>query len=70
MQFFDEAKRAIFEEKVFGGDSKVSDFDPEKIALNPDNIPTLEIVFDAMQIKNRCCRMRLLTKTDFDRAYK
>ena len=68
--FFDRARQALYQEKVFGKDSTVVNYDPEKLMLNPGTVPPLEPIFDALGIKNMCCRMRLTGKTDFDRTYK
>lgn len=70
MQAFDACKIALYEETVFASDSKYAKFDPDKLALMPGAAPPLESIFDAFGIKNRCCRMRMLTKVDFDRQYK
>lgn len=70
MDFFEKAKTALYNEVVFGKDSVVKDYDPEKLALNPGNSPPLGEIFNALGIENRCCRMRMMTKMDFDRLYK
>jgi len=70
VEFFDKAKLALYQDTIFAKDSKYAKYDPEKLALNPGSAPPLESIFDALDIKNRCCRMRLLTKMDFDKMYK
>ena len=70
IEFFDAAKEAFYKEKIFGKDSAIKDYDPEKLALNPGSIPDLENLFEGLEIKNRCCRMRLLRKMAFDKLYK
>jgi DNA-directed RNA polymerase subunit N (RpoN/RPB10) len=42
-------------------DAKYKDFDPEKIVFKPNIYPNLENIFNALGIKNRCCRMHLST---------
>jgi len=70
MQAFDAAKIALYEDTVFATDSKLAGYDPEKLSLLPGSTPPLEPIFDALGIKNRCCRMHMMTKVDFDRQYK
>jgi len=70
LEFFEKARQAIYEEIVYAKDSKIKDFDPEKLALNPGSTPGLKKIFDALNIQNRCCRMRMLAKMDFDKLYK
>lgn len=70
MEFFDAAKQAMFAEEVFGKDSKVKDYDPEKLALNPGAVPKLQKIFEALGIDNRCCRARMMTIMPFDTMYK
>ena len=69
LQFYDISKTALLKDHLLNN-KNLSSYDPEKLALKPNNIPTMEIIFDAMGIKNRCCRMRIFCKTDFDLAYK
>ncbi len=70
MKFFDLARQAKFQEEVFGSNSEFKEYDPEKLALNPGSAESLENIFDALQINNRCCRMRMLSKMEFDKLYK
>lgn len=69
-EFFDLAKQAMYYEALYSDQSAYKDFDPDKLSLIPNVAPPLEPIFDALDIKNRCCRMRLLGKTDFDKMYK
>jgi len=69
MQFIDAAKYAIYEEKVFTN-PEFKDYAPDKMAFAAGITPTLEPLFDALRIKNRCCRMHIMAKTDFDKRYK
>jgi len=70
MEFIDEAKKAMTEEVVFDKNSTYADYDPEKIIFKPSVVPELGPIFDVLGIRNRCCRIRLTTKTDFDKRYK
>lgn len=70
IEFFDKAREAFYADVVFAENSKIKDYDPEKLALNPGSTPPLEDLLNAIGIKNRCCRMRLVTKMDFDKLYK
>lgn len=70
MRYVNLAKQAINEEAIYGEKSKYSEYDPEKISFNPDITPSMEKLFDALNIKKRCCRMHLLTVTEFDTYYK
>jgi hypothetical protein len=69
MEFFDLARQAKYQEEVFDSKSTVKDYDPEKLALNPGSVSSLKDIFDALNIKNRCCRMRMLTKMELDKIY-
>jgi DNA-directed RNA polymerase subunit N (RpoN/RPB10) len=69
IEFFDRAKEAKALEYVFQN-AELKDHDPEKLALNPGSSADLKDVFDALGIQNRCCRMRMLTKMEFDKLYK
>jgi hypothetical protein len=69
MEFFDKAKQAMYQETVFANTSKVKDYDPEKLALNPGAAPKLQPIFDALEINNRCCRIRMMTVMAFDQMY-
>jgi hypothetical protein len=70
IEFFDKAKTSLYEDVVFGPKSEYKDYDPEKLTLNPGSVPSLEELFDALEIKNRCCRMRISNKMEFDKMYK
>lgn len=70
MEFFDKAREAKYQEQVFSGTSHLKDYDPEKLALNPGTTASLKDIFDALKILNRCCRMRMLSKIEFDKLYK
>lgn len=67
-KFFDKAKQALYKEHI--ENSSYKDYDPEKMVFNPEITPSLENLFDELGIKNRCCRMHLVTKTEFDKIYK
>lgn len=55
---------------MFGKNSQFKEYDPEKLALNPGSSGSLKDIFDALGINNRCCRMRMLAKMEFDKLYK
>ena len=59
--FFTEAKKVLYN-KTYNN----SQIDPEKIILKKNKLPPLEIIFDALEIKNRCCRMHIFTKSNID----
>ncbi len=69
VEFFDKAKEATYLENVFNN-AELKNHDPEKLALNPGTSADLKNIFDALDIKNRCCRMRILSKMEFDKLYK
>jgi hypothetical protein len=69
-EFFECAKQAIYSDAVFGDKSKYANYDPEKMVFNPNITISLEHLFDALKIKNRCCRMHMVAKTEFDKIYK
>ena len=69
-EFVDKARQAIYNEAVFNKTSEYADYDPEKMVFNPSVTPSLEPLFEAIGIKNRCCRMHLIAKTEFDKIYK
>jgi DNA-directed RNA polymerase subunit N (RpoN/RPB10) len=68
--FIDQAQAIITKEKIYGKDSEHSKFDPDKVIFEPSITPTLEPLFDALQIANRCCRMHITSRTNFDGMYK
>lgn len=68
--FVDKARQAIYDDHVFGKTSEYADYDPEKMVFNPSIAPSLETLFDAIGIENRCCRMHLVAKVEFDKMYK
>jgi DNA-directed RNA polymerase subunit N (RpoN/RPB10) len=70
VKFIDSAREAIYNNVIFGDKSKYVDYDPEKMVFDPSITPSIEHVFDAIGIKNRCCRMHLVTKKAFDKIYK
>ncbi len=65
--FFQEARRIYTEELT---DTKYKDYDPEKLIFNHSITPPLEDILDAIGIKNRCCRMHLISVERFDKLYK
>lgn len=69
-EFINKAKESIYQEKVFGSNSKYKSYHPEKVVFNPEITPSIEDLFDALNIKNRCCRMHSISGTDFNKIYK
>jgi DNA-directed RNA polymerase subunit N (RpoN/RPB10) len=67
-EFFDHAKHAFITSSI--NESKHKDYDPEKLSFTPGAVPPLEPIFDAINIKNRCCRMRIMTRTNLESQYK
>lgn len=67
-EFIDLAKHA--QNLEFKETSKFSDYKPDKIQFATDAVPTLEGIFDALDIEKRCCRMHIMGKTEFDKMYK
>jgi len=67
MDFFDKAKTSIIDNHR---KKEKNIFEPEKIMLKPNIVPTMENLFDSLNIKNRCCRMHMLCKAEFDKKYK
>lgn len=68
--FVDLAKQTILNDSIFNGKSEYKDYDPEKIMLNPNITPNLENLFNMIGIKNRCCRMHIISGAKFDKTYK
>jgi DNA-directed RNA polymerase subunit N (RpoN/RPB10) len=64
-EFYTLAKEVIIKDSIHE-----SHRDPEKLMLNPGGIPTMEIIFDAVEIELRCCRMRLFTINNYDELIK
>ena len=69
-EYVDEARKAIYDDAIFGEKSKFANYNPEKMVFNSAITPSLEQLFEALGIKNRCCRMHLVAKTEFDTIYK
>ena len=68
MDFFDNAKQALYDEHL--KKSKFGNYDPAKLILCQGSTPPLEPIFDALNIKNRCCRMRMTSSMPMDKIYK
>lgn len=68
MEFLDNARQAIYAKELKNSDYK--DYDPGKLTLCPGSVPPLEPIFDALNIKNRCCRMRMTSAMPMDKLYK
>ncbi len=69
-EFVEKAKQAIYASVLFNEKSQYKDYDPDKMAFNSSIMPDLEPLFTSLNIKNRCCRMHLTTKNNFDKLYK
>ncbi len=69
-EFVTKAKNAIYDNEIFNDKSKEKNYDPEKIVFNSNITPNLENIFDLLQITNRCCRIHLMSSTEFDKIYK
>lgn len=69
MEFLDKARISLYDKVVFAKDSPVANHDAEKLALNPGSAPPLEEIFDALNISNRCCRMRMTSRMNFGKLY-
>ncbi len=65
--FIDLAKFAVNESVVYAKDSKYAEYAPDKLIFNPSIMPSMEKIFNAVGIKNRCCRMHIMCKTEFDK---
>jgi DNA-directed RNA polymerase subunit N (RpoN/RPB10) len=68
IKYFDVAKKALYEEKIFKS-GKYANYAPDKMVFNPNITPSLEIIFDALNINLRCCRTHIFAKSDFDEKY-
>lgn len=64
--FITEARRAMFQEKLDAAGA----VDPEKVVFDPSISPVLEPLFDALAIKNKCCRTHLVSHVNFSQMYK
>ena len=58
--FVENAKQSLYREQAYGDDAKYADYSPDKVVFDPSITPPLQGVFDALHIKNRCCRMHML----------
>lgn len=64
--FMNIAKQALFNEKI---KSEYKDYDPKNLQCKVGALPNLEEIYDALEIKKRCCRMRMTTITNLDKIY-
>lgn len=69
-EYIDRAKQAIYDDVIFGNKSQYANYNPEKMTFNSSIAPSLQHLFEAVGINNRCCRMHLVAKTEFDKIYK
>ncbi len=65
-EFVNQAIIAQNKHKLHNKNSSYDEFDPKKILLNGSILDPTENIFNALNIKNRCCRIRLLTYNDID----
>jgi len=65
-EFVNNARASIYNTTVYSKNSSNNNIDPSKLFFNPNIVPSIEIIFNALEIKNRCCRMHLVNKTTFD----
>ena len=70
IDFFEKAKLAVFNKDLYNDKSEYKDYNPDKLALNPGAVPAVGFILDALNIKNICCRTRMLTIMNFDKLYK
>lgn len=66
VEFIEKARQSLYEDKVFRKTSKFSKIDPEKLCFNPNVTPSLEKIFEAIDIKKICCRMHLSSGVRFE----
>jgi len=69
-EFISKAKEAVYAKEVFGPGSKYSSYSPDKMVFDPSITPSLEPLFEALKLKNRCCRMHSVSGTNFAQIYK
>jgi len=69
-EFIDKARQAIFNDAIYNKNSPYANFDPEKMVFNPSITPSSEPLFEAIKLKNRCCRMHAVTPVKFDKMFK
>ena len=62
-----EIKQKIFEKEIFDN-PKYKNYSYDKIQLTAIT-PNLQEVFDLLNIKNRCCRMHLISYVDYSKRY-
>ena len=67
--FFTKAKNAIINEELYNSKKETSNFIPEKMIFKSNQTPTMEKLFDSLNIKNPCCRMHIFTPAEFDKKY-
>ncbi len=70
VEFFEKAKLALFNKKLYSDKSEFKEYNPDKLSLNPDAVPPVGFILDALNVNNACCRMRMLTIMNFDKLYK
>lgn len=61
-QAYEKIKTAYFDKLI----KKHGNIDLDKISLKADILPGIDFIFDALHIKNQCCRIHILGTTDYD----
>jgi len=70
LEFLDKAKASLYDDKVFNSKNKLSQYDPEKLFFNPTDMPSLEQIFNAINMKKECCRMHSNNRVNFETLHK
>jgi hypothetical protein len=68
MNFIDKARQLLYIEAL--EKSEYKDYDPDKLTLCSGVVPPLEDIYNALSIKNRCCRTHILAALQLDKLYK
>lgn len=66
IEFVEKAKISLYNDTIYSKDAKYSNYNPEKMIFDSVNVPSMEHIFEAIGINNRCCRMHLMTKKEFN----
>ncbi len=66
-KFFNLARECVYEENIM---KNYKEYSPEKMIFIPDAAPPLEDLLNGLNIKNICCRSRLIGEMYFDKLYR
>lgn len=66
--FINLAKNGLFKKHL--ENSKYKNFNPDKIALQPQILPNISEILDAVGLTHDCCRMHILGTTNSYFNYK